>query len=648
MALLAVMAVSLSMLGLQSCVNEAYDLNKGIDTTINVDGNISLPIGSTEKIMIGDFLEIDGNSGLNEDGNGDYSLGFSGSPVTESVSVPAIDLPADNFLVDLEIQPVNIRQTVENAIDDFGEYQDIVNSYPLSGMSPVTFDDLLDGEQSSAMIDIDQEVNDIAATVSEIGSVYLDAPVKLAFSFNSADGKGIITVNKGLKVTFPDFLTISDIPDNFSITAENVLTLQEDVRLTSGLPLDISFNITEMDLEALKTQSGGTQGYVEDGGNHYIRIQQPIEIEGLVLEVIPEDFGETLGELPATISFDIDIAAEKMTVTGATMVLDPDITIEDQTVETGELPEFLTGDNMYLDVYNPTITLRVSNSTPVALAVTAKMQGYDENGNPTLNSPILIGSESEPIIIRNLEGGVTCNTTVCISRRAVDPEETLPVDEYYQNLVIDNLSEIIATMPHTIKIYDVTAEPYLGEGEKYTSVVFGSSGEAEYEFGFSYDICIPLSFGEGLAIEYPYDITGLNSSFNSEANEGSNMSVYVDNAVISMTFVNTLPLGMSVTASPIDTNGNVLSADSGIEVGISASDGSQANVAAGTLDNPSSSPVRITLKAAKDAVKNLDGFRLNIIGTSSEETAGIALNSNQYIQITGISLSFDGGLEMEL
>ena len=50
---------ALSLMALPACVNEEYDLNKGIDTTIDIEGNISAPVGSTEKIMIGDLFEIE-------------------------------------------------------------------------------------------------------------------------------------------------------------------------------------------------------------------------------------------------------------------------------------------------------------------------------------------------------------------------------------------------------------------------------------------------------------------------------------------------------------------------------------------------------------------------------------------------------------
>lgn len=646
MTLFAAVAVPLS--ALSSCVNEAYDLNKGIDTTVNVDGNISMPVGSTGKILIGDFLEIDGNSGLVTDELGDYSLKISGTPVTESVSLPPVTFPSGDFLEDFDIQPLSLKSTITEAVPDFGDYQDQIDSYPLSGMAPVTMDGLLGSETVTSAMDINQDVSELAATVSEIGTIYLDAAIKLSFLFDTGNGQGKITVKKGLQISFPEFIAVGDIPDIFSSSDSHVLTLNEDISLLSGTPLELGFSLKEMDLEMLKTLTGGAEGYIEENGKRYLRIRQSVEVGHLVLEILPEDFGKTLGDVPETIGFDMGITSGNAVVTGATLVFDPAIDLEDQIIEIGQMPEFLSGENVNLDVYNPVITLKVTNSTPAAVAVSAKLQGYDSNGDPVMDNPIEIGTESEPIIIRNLPEGKECLTTVYISRRPIELDPVLPADQYALNLVIDNLSGIIASMPEKIAIYDISVVPYHEDGSKYTAVSFSSSENPSYEFGVDYDVNVPLAFGEDLLMKYPYDITGLNSTFNSDTDEAGNVSIHVDRAEIKMTFVNTLPMDMAVEALPIDIDGNVIPSSAGIEVSMSSDGSGQAHVSAGTLESPADTPVTISLSAKKDAVKSLDGFRLEITGTSSAATAGIPLNSNQYIQITGMSINFDGGIETEL
>ena len=638
MMALSVIAASSSVLGVSSCVNQEYDLNKGIDKTVNLNGQISAPIGNTGKIMIGDFLELNGENGLVESETGDYSLEFSGSPVTRTVTVPAIELTSGNFIDTdgFEIAPIGIKASVQEANPDISDL------IPLEGLDPVIIDNILDNG-SKASISIDEMVDEVGDVVSEIGTVNLDARIMLAIAFSSDNSRGAVTVRKGLSLTLPEFIAIKDIPDNFTADGGK-LTLNEDVVMSNDVPLEIAFTISSMDFAALKAETDGTQGYVEDNGHHYIRIDQPVDIDGLSLEVTPSDFGETFGEIPQTISFDVDVTADRLDITGATLVLDPDITIENQKVEIGEMPEFLTGADINLDIYNPVITLNISNSSPVAAALTARLQGYDENGEPTMAEPISIGSEETPVIINAaLTGGVASTSTVYISRRPIDLDEISTIDRTQQNIVIDNLSDILATIPHSIEISDINVAPWYEDGNRYTAISFDGS-DIEYSFSVDYDIDVPLAFGEKLRVEYPYDITGLNSSLNS-SESGADLDITVNDARINMNFVNTLPLGMSVTAVPLDTEGNTLTGN--LEVKLSAADGSDALVRAGSLENPSVTPVVINLRADSEAMKRLDGFRLDIVGTSSAETAGIALNSNQYIQITDISVSVDCGVETQ-
>lgn len=63
------------------CVNKDYDLTKDFDKNINIEGDISAPVGNSETIHISDLLDIDsGNMGILAIApNGDYSMNFSGN-----------------------------------------------------------------------------------------------------------------------------------------------------------------------------------------------------------------------------------------------------------------------------------------------------------------------------------------------------------------------------------------------------------------------------------------------------------------------------------------------------------------------------------------------------------------------------------------
>ena len=57
--------------------------------------------------------------------------------------------------------------------------------------------------------------------------------------------------------------------------------------------------------------------------------------------------------MPDELGLDITMNVTGMDIKGGTAVIEPDITVDDQTIPVGEMPEFLTGEDIVLDIYNP-------------------------------------------------------------------------------------------------------------------------------------------------------------------------------------------------------------------------------------------------------------------------------------------------------
>ena len=160
-----------------------------------------------------------------------------------------------------------------------------------------------------------------------------------------------------------------------------------------------------------------------------------------------------------------------------------------------------------------------------------------------------------------------------------------------------------------------------------------------------------MAFGENLLIEYPYDIKGLNDTFNSdEGGTGSGndgIEIRFTEAIVSLTFMNEIPFRLGVTASPIDVDGSVI--ESGISVSLTDADTGEAiSVAPGNMNSPAGTRAVITVRADMDAVKKLDGIRLNLTGKCDSGFEGQAINKNQGIQIKDMSLKITGGISTEI
>ena len=142
---------ALSLMTLPACVNEEYDLNKGIDTTIDIEGNISAPVGSTEKIMIGDLFEIEEGSILQADPQtGDWHIYVeSDTPVSETIEIKPVTLNAANMVADNGISlTVSMRNIIHN--DMIGSDTPISSVY-IENFSP--FDDGATGDVIEAVLD---------------------------------------------------------------------------------------------------------------------------------------------------------------------------------------------------------------------------------------------------------------------------------------------------------------------------------------------------------------------------------------------------------------------------------------------------------------------------------------------------------------
>ena len=168
-----------------SCINEEYDFNNGIDTTVTIKGDISAPIGNTSFMLIGDFLNLEDESAsaLVKEENGDYSVRLSGEDAAFSYTVPTVEI-TDFFQGDALTVKVDAPY---NEIDLEGhDLSEFVNGdsyyFPTSIITlPDKFYEL---EIPSA--DLPIEINEeIPEEIRGISSISLDAEINVTVKINA-------------------------------------------------------------------------------------------------------------------------------------------------------------------------------------------------------------------------------------------------------------------------------------------------------------------------------------------------------------------------------------------------------------------------------------------------------------------------------
>lgn len=621
------------VIGGVSCVNEAYDLSKGIDLTIDVNGDISAPVGSTQKILIGDFLKLDDteNSVITQDADGNYLLSVSGDEITQNIDVPSIEF--SDIQIGNNDNPSGFKVTMDIPNNEqVGQYPIIADRYDFK----------VDGSRETEIL-ISEDVPDY---VSEIGRIDLQASlgISLTLSRNDADTRGEITVAQGFTLKFPEYITVTDAAagaDFYAVEDGHIVKFTDDVTLKVGEDRSIQLSITAVDFNRLPKG----QGLV---GNK-IRIEDAIVMDNVAISAIPKTFGTHTSDLPQSLAIDIDMTVSDIAVRTVQMKFNPEIEVGTiEPVELGEMPEFLSGENTTIDIYSPVISMLVTNTSPVSVTFSADITSY--SGDNVVKS-LQIGSpdqtSGDAIVIGK---GVT---PVYIVRRAEDvPQGAVTATNNPVIIVKNDLAELVATMPDRIEVTDVNVAVL----QEMLEVDIPDEPDAQYSFSFNYSIDAPLAFGENLSIEYPYDITGLKDTLNSsdedsdgqqgETSDG-NLQIHLTEASVYMTFVNEIPLTLAVSASPIDVDGNVIA--SGVEVSLSdASGASPVTVKGGDIGSATTTPAVIHINADLESLKRLDGFRLNLKGSCDSDFAGVALNSRQGIQLTDISVNIKGGISTQL
>lgn len=611
-------AASIVIACASGCVNEQYDLSKGIDMTIGADVNISVPVGSTEFIEIGDFLKIEeseNNMIFMDETTGDYYLSFSGDePFSTTIEVPEINLgttESEKVEVKLDIsENTDLKDFIGEPID-----KDLIG---MIGRSEFEFDI---PPTTQMPITIDEELPE---QVKDIRKINLNTAIN--FNFSISEGA---TSLSDIVIAFPEFMTVepADSQTGVTVSEGHKVSVNLPFRIESGKQTAVSIIIKEIDFDKMPVG----MGVVSVDGNNKVIIgteSEPVTVDvSGKIKIDLDDFSQ----VPAKVGVIMDISLDQLVVKSAEVKIDASETVEDQNIEVGELPEFLTSNNVVLDVYNPVIRLDVNNGSPLAASLYADIDAFIGEES-TLDSPIHIGANgnpgTEPISI-----SPNTDASIFVSRRG-EHDNPQPGDI---DIEVPAIADLIKTVPEKLTISNIVID---ADSDSYLTVSPGDS----YVCSVAYGVSAWMAFGPDLRIEYSTDIKDLNEALNSTGNGetagedqeqgGLDYEIDLRNVEIKFNLHNSIPLNVALKAEPIDVEGNVMT---DVEVRLTG------DVKAGSVESPAVCPMAINLKATLESIKTFDGIKLTIMGTSSEETVGVVLNSKQGIQLTDVSAKVSAG-----
>lgn len=593
----AVISVCTTMLSIvSSCVDHDYDLTKGIDKTISFGGEeLTLPASSTSELRLSKVLDLDEGSSIKE---AEYDNQY-GSGIRKGDYVLVQDGEESNY--NFNIARVEIKNMGRNQSET--ELPPFFNSGNVERIQ-VTMTQPTVNDIDISDDDVTDEIKTLQAAQSNIDIVFTVGYEVNALS--TADFQGTCYIEKGYEAEFSEAWTLeiadSQTASYLEVFDNHKIRFTKQVGIEHNKPLMAHIRIVNVDF----TKLPDGQGLYEVG---HFRMNTQIHSMGNV-SIMASEFPAMSTVVLDMVTKTEVLSATLMSVTGT---FDPVINVDPTTFEITDIPDFLQNDGNNLDIDNPRFYINISNDSPLAVTLAARLEAFD-NGNPEpLAEPVLIGAPATEEIVVAANG----RTRICLSQKAV-------AEEGVQNIIVSNLTSLISSIPDCITISDVNVKAV----QTPATITLGRSDA--YSFTNDYEAIIPLAFGPELS--FTYDDT--------EQDWDTDLEKYNFNEVkVTVVAVSTIPLTLTPDVEALDRDGNVMTSVTATVDG---------TVGGGSLDTPSRSNLVISIKSTGKNLDGLDGIRYKFTAVSDSESAGAVLNSAQSLRFEEIKLSVIGGVTIDL
>ena len=485
-----------------SCVDDSYDLTKDIDMTITVGGDLSIPGSGTEEFTLEEIMDLEDNSVVKTDAQGNYALN-----------------KADTTETDVEIDPVHINAPASNP-----------TTTTLYFNTPAATSEEVEAEVNDVTTDFIFSKDDVTTDIVSLTSADVDFTANLTLSFSqTSQNVDVITLKKGFNIEMtlegqsqPNGLVFElEDPENYGIKAGEAQTIEfkNDQEIRKGETLKIPVHFKRI------------QNFPEGQG-----IYQPGHFK-LQTNVIANGTATTPGVPAGNIQVNLitDTEVPDITLQSVTGIVDPKIDINVNPITVEGIPDFLK-DDVNLDLENPYIKLKLENGSPADVNLKARMT-WTKDG--VFNEGFQIGTNINENTDQTITLSGNATSEYYLSRIAMN---NLPAGA--KNIVLgDNLYNLIRNIPDEIKLTDVEAKALQHD----TEVILGNDG-ANYEVNTIYELNAPLQFGNELNIVYKDTINDWG---------GDLEDITIKKAIIEMDALNGIPLNFELNAQAIDRNGNV-------------------------------------------------------------------------------------------
>ena len=355
---------------LTACVDDKYDVDS-IDLTMGLGSDgLGMTLGATEKIYLGDMLNVDEDDLWHKDANnlfylvqnGTTSFNYHVQDVTTKIDEAKLTPEVEVFNFDNLSLPVSVTLNAGQSLTNI----------PGFNLSTVHAEKDFHFNMTGVMEDI--------VSIKSITPKSSTSRFKLVLEILSNTGSQDFYFKRieGMKITFPDFIRSNDLT-NQTKTFETQTSLAQTNRLTLG-----TISLDEVLL------SNAELGMPIENGE--INLNEKIKMEGTFNVCTKRNV--TLGP-GSYINVRLIVTLEGNAPENGKILVDLDKVsgVYNPTVHVGDvapfdiaeqLPDFLKDNTVKIDVANPTIKFNVDLSeVPMSFQFQGKMWGLDKNGQAT-------------------------------------------------------------------------------------------------------------------------------------------------------------------------------------------------------------------------------------------------------------------------
>lgn len=594
-----------SALVLSSCIDDSYDLDK-VDLTMGLGSDgLSVTLGNTEKIRLGDLLDLDESVKL--DGKNTFYLVEDGNT--------NFDVKVDKVHTNLNSTTLKTNEKVLSYEKARQQLASLGISIPTGGVLPIpagqSFTSGAEGDES-----IDFKVNGITG-ISHINTLYLQSNnggiPKVALSItekrSSPNIKFGVSKLEKMSITLPEFMHVTHLSNGWTRNGRVITCASMDYHMGSPI-CEVTFDEASLDATPV---NGELQLTPE---------QLNIHMKGDVTFKSTAAF--SMGEHDyADVELNINMGNEGLDVYKVKGVFNPEINPENSVIDIKEsLPDFLTDDAVVIKASNPTIRFDANlSSIPVGVQLGNESQGRH------IELTAEKGTEQKSVNLpyATIENGKVNTIYYYQGSSPYDPAGQLIAGA--QQKATPNLGTLIEKLPDqiTVKMDDHRLEV---KNQEYT-VELGRN----YNATVNYNVFVPFTFDKGFTIVYNDSTDSMNDDLKKYAAKGIEIKAEAQNAV---------PLDLIVGIEAKDVNGQVID-------GIKFND---VTVPAGpdTYDaqnEPIATTAPITLEATladEKLLSKVDKLIFKVHAADNDELQSKTLVSTQYLRLATIKLRLKGGV----